>query len=329
MAIAWSSGHKFVVIDSSTSLLFRQGIHDLLTSCGWSAVATTDGYYFSAESPQGLFFKLHVWDRGVVDGFEPCLSLQVMSEDESLVGMEHLLMYGPDSIGTHYAIAGKCQFFIAIPAFREALGGLPVFAHTLSFQCGIPHIPAPSNVQCNPDGTLPDVVSMAWWACSSGGSLFTPQPDFRNNFVCATRWDLCWNGVLMFPQGGDTESRFADGRNGGAGLRLMWMSDSGGANPFAEVPPRLYGIHDPLYLDAVVAWQHVMRAQIWDAFVITKTLERDTVQRFEEGKQPDGITPIYSYWRVWGGPPGINPFGSLLLLDGQQVDDKNLSDYVY
>lgn len=327
MGIAWSGGHKFATIDSSSASSLIAGIYDLLTDRGWFNTPIAGGYIFSAESPQGLFFKLKVWDNGVTDVGVGCISLQCISLDDSKHGLEHLLNYGV-GVKIHYALAHKCQFFIAVPDFQEHIlfdpFRLPFFSHWISFACGIPHIPAPLSAECAPDGFSGEVVSLVWWASSSGGNEFGATANFRNELVCGPMWDVAWNDTQMFPQLGDSPTRSQDGRNGGEGLRLLWLSDSGGSNPFAEIKIKLYK-RGPLYLDAIVAWQAQMRGQMWDAFIITDAFERDTIQRFIEGYKEDMVTPIYSYWWVWSS----DFFGSLLLLKGDLVAGAGAGNYAY
>jgi hypothetical protein len=167
-----------------------------------------------------------------------------------------------------------CQLFISLPGYtNDTHAGL--MAHAVAG--GVPYVP----VIVSPDECAAERVhetTEAWW--SAGGS-------FRY------AWDIAWsdssacyNGNLTTEYGGQlflcAQQSPASDYSGVIGQQVQWCNG------------------DPLYFDPLLAWDHKVRAQLWDALRGSKDAPLDDELETEEAPGQ-----FYS-WRNWMHHKDIN-----------------------
>lgn len=300
MGIAYAQHHQiYAQFRSDTAQHMIDDIDAIVTSAGWTnKVAVTNGWKYSLLSPQGLTCKVLIHDNGARIGplSVSAISIQLMSNDELSVGMEHHLVYGVSAYVAlgYQIIVGYTQFFISIPGIDS---GSTSFATAHSVSGGIPRVPDGTDVDCTAEGF--NVISQLWWSCASGddGVRF----NFRDHLFCSRFFSYNLNGVVFIGSAGF-------GPQDGS-LQIYSIAPTYNLDlPGTSVPLTVYyGSGQALDIDAFVGWAFSIYGQIWDAFLRTKADPLDgvyvTTEVDEKGVQYQ-VT-----WKAYNS----TPFGTLYL----------------
>lgn len=250
--------------DNSADL--RADIHSLLIAAGWQVTSTlTEGYIYNCTSPQGFQLGLLVQDgpsfSGVYDS--SFVIFQLQSFDGTLTGYQNALRVGP-TWGPLQAIAGICYLWVSTTSTAGSI--------TRSFACAVPYV-QDTEGPCSVTSKV--TLSQIAWAC--GGST---------------------NGISFF---GHTITDFRFGPNAFAGASYLynttmtiWTPDNSSIDTTAgmlclltlmplhnfttdaewnQSPVTIMSetetFHDPIPIDALVAWNGQIQGQLYDAFIKT------------------------------------------------------------
>ena len=250
MAIAYSASQ--IVLATINSGTFLSDISTILLQAGWSKVRdVTLGSVFKCRSPQGLLMRLLVQDKGDnVYPYGELITLQIMSEDESLSGLTHLLRCSAGA--TYQCVAGCCQLFISLPGI---ISGAPFS----SLACGIPYIPTDKSVACTTGYTPP---SQLGWSCGSSNVEFIYIVDWRLSRACfgANSW---------FDSSTTVHDRYQvrDYTSGPLALyppTPTYDTESAGV---VYAPDVRASLGTMLYFDTLMGWGNSVKGQLWDSFL--------------------------------------------------------------
>ncbi len=231
---------------------FLSELTSALTAAGWTSTVVTGGRMFRCVSPVDLLVaKLKVTDAGA-----PVAHFQQFSDDELQAGFVHDMGYGGSRV---YKIwANACQCFLAVPDFGSVQAG--------TFACGIPALPpgTPTDPSCGAE-PVDFTITRQWWNCGNGDQTFNPSENFRWTRFCFQAYSTLINDTLFVSPLTQPRDYFS------GELNLLPFTPSNNIDVPVFYPlVKKYAQSDGLRIDCLVAWDWVIRGQMWDAFIISR-----------------------------------------------------------
>lgn len=291
-------------------------IDSVVRQAGWQATSVPGGYLYRIVSPQGFVARCLVANLGKTYLGIPGVTVQFRSDDQTLKGVEHLLLTTPARDGIWEIYVNPCQIFIATQGFSSKSPEQGYPSALYNAVCGgIPYVPL-LNTPCFDNPASPITVTDVWW--SSGAYSHAGEPSFRVATYNSVLWDGCWNGALM--SGIKDENRR---------LRLAVRgSSTADYGIFPSLPKVQWFDGQPLFFDPMLIWgdpQGIMRAQIWDAVLVSKDMPL-------ENEISDENNAIWRNWTHYDGDMsrggGFSYYGCLYLLKSPPIAG-GPSNYVY
>lgn len=264
-------------LDGTSAATLKADIHTLLTDAGWTPATVTGGHTYECTSPQTdlttpLTAKCRAIDGENLGGTYLSVYLRFESSDNLRQGRQFALRVGVGR--TYEAWVNACQLFISLPGYTsDAHSGIMQHA----FAGGVPYVP----VIVGPDECAAERVhetTEAWW--SAGVS-------FRY------AWDIAW---------GDSSACYNGTLTTDYGSQLFLCAQQSPASDFSGVVGQQVQWCDgtPLYFDPLLAWDHKVRAQLWDAIRGSKDAPLDDEIETEEAPG------AFYTWRNWMHHKDIN-----------------------
>jgi hypothetical protein len=271
MAVAYSGRNIiFETIRADTAAHAFVELESILLRAVWTIDRTlTGGVVYNIISPDTVDLKAKVLiqddvhykiDNPLADLYNiRSLVIRVMNYGETVKSFEYQIR--TDGVFTSFqVVAGFSQLFISVPGFGA--GG-----HA-SFACGIPYIPLNSDPCLS---TAAPVVDDIWWAC--GGSQFAF--DWRAQANCYACMTYYRNGVAVIAPDNNSISPTS-------GYLCLFPLTAPNTYSTSQIswPTITYSSNQPLNIDAFIGWEWMIHGQLWDAFLRTAAVGRDTLDSF-------------------------------------------------
>lgn len=301
---------------------FIEAMDSALPFASWERIeAVDDGFKYRLTSDQGLIA------RCLIQPFSSSqILVQFMSEDETQLGVEHLLQM---SAGREFVlIAGHCQMFLGLPGYTDDQEG-GEFGHSVAG--GIPYID-PAEIgdavegQCGLTTDDENLTTELWWSCgdSINAGVAGGQANFRYSLTCNRRvWSGCRNGV----------EAHSDSTVGDALVIYPLRHPRGPQSPSGQITAFIDGT--PLWIDPLIGWGDrdgitKCRGQLWDAMLssIHQPLDDTFLSEELDVNSETGQASWINYTHYKGVMTNQEPHsynGSLYLLSRvyQNGDDSN------
>jgi len=265
-------------IRTATLGIFLSDVDIVMAQAGWQKIREIpNGAVYQCFTPdKKLSAKLQVAEGASSFGGTR-VAFTPLSANEINRGFDYFIIYGNPDFPVYQVIVGVCQFFLSIPTLATS----PYhFDQSSCFAFGIPFV-----------NNLNNGVTDIWWANGDGGGPFFVSEHFRISPRCFMRFNYCLNGVMF------SSVNNADPSQGMLTLFYLaptWNLDTNiGQTAFTTK----FKTGQPINLDALVGWQHVVQGQLWDAFQRTQAEPLDAIQSYKD-TDSDG-NPMDLKFQVW------------------------------
>ena len=267
-------------IRTATLGIFLSDVDSIMAQAGWQKIRVIpNGAVYQCFTPDRKYSaKLQV-AAGSSSFGGTRVTFTPLSANELNRGFDYYIIYGNPSYPVYQVIVGVCQFFLSIPTLSQSPYN---FDQSSNFAFGIPFV---KNLGPNP-------ITEIWWANGDGGGNFFVTEYFRNSPRCFVRFNYCLNGVMY--------SSTNNGDPGQGMLTLFYLAPS--YNLDANIGQNnahttKFKTEQPLNLDALVGWQHIVQGQLWDAFQRTQAEPLDAVQSYKDTDSNGGVLDLK--FQVW------------------------------